>query len=103
MRKIKSGSGETLVETLAAILLIAVTSAAFLQMALSSVRGSAAAKQADSLFRQSLSAAERQETGAGTGSVTVDGRTYAVDYYSAGGAGGSGGRLVSYAAEGGGG
>lgn len=100
MRKLRSHSGETLVETLAALLLIALTSAVFLQAVLSSAHSGAEAKKDDGLFRQNLSAAERQDAASGTdGSVTVDGKAYAVTYYQSGAAAPAGGRLRSYAAK----
>lgn len=95
MRKLKQSSGETLVETLTALLLITLSSALFLHLTLTAGQISSKTKQQDALYQEELSAAEAQQTVIASGTVTVDGRSYAVDYFSSGETDAS---LISYSA-----
>lgn len=67
-RKLACARGETLVETVTAILVMALASVIFAAMVVSSTRLNAAAKTADEVYYAGLSAAE---TNAGTGAGTV--------------------------------
>ncbi|MEY8354656.1 hypothetical protein AALB39_15040 [Lachnospiraceae bacterium 54-53] len=104
MKKNRFTSGETLAETLAAILLTTLSSILFLQMALASTRISGETRSLDSEYRQALNAAEGQQTPFGQGTVMIEpedsdgwNREYEVDYYSYNAMEGDGpGRLVSY-------
>lgn len=70
-RRLSSRRGETLVETLASILIVAVSAAIFAGMIMSSSRLNTVAKEADDAFYAELSAAETQAaTTSGTVSVT---------------------------------
>ena len=68
--KLSSGKGETLVETVVAVLVVALASVIFATMTLSASRLNAAAMDADEAFYSELSAVE-QQTGTTSGTVTV--------------------------------
>lgn len=82
MKKNRITSGETLVETLAAILLTTMSGVLFLQMTLASARIGGETKDMDARYRQMLNAAEEQQTSFEQGTVTVGDKSYEVDYYS---------------------
>lgn len=91
-------SGETLVETLAAILVFTLASLLFVQMAVTAARINQSARAQDAAYTQQLEAAERQ-TGDGTGgTVEIRGGSgswsYAVTVY-----GGEAGDICSYAPQ----
>ncbi len=70
-RRLSSRRGETLVETLASILIVALAAAIFASMVLSATRLNIAAADADEAFYAELSAAEtRAWTSTGTVSVS---------------------------------
>ena len=96
MRKLRGTSGETLVETLVAILIVTLSSLLFLQMTMASVKISGEAKEMDTEYQTALSAAEEQKTALSTGTITVGEREYAVTYYGTG----ETGALASYSAGG---
>ncbi|WP_306569503.1 hypothetical protein [Faecalispora jeddahensis] len=103
MRRKRSSSGETLVETLAALLLVVLSGMLFLQMTMASTRMSVQSKEMDALYQKVLAAAEQQTSPAlSTGSIDIDGRSYDVRYYAYSGAS-SGEKLISYAQRTGGG
>ena len=95
MRKLKKSSGETLVETLVAILIVTLSSLLFLQMTMTSLNISGEAKKMDTDYQASLSAAEEQKTKIATGTITVSGRDYSVTYYGTG----ETGALTAYSGE----
>lgn len=83
MRRKRSSSGETLVETLAALLLVVLSGLLFLQMTMASTKMSAQAKELDSLYQRVLAAAEKQGAApVASGSIDIGGRDYAVNYYA---------------------
>ena len=84
MRKLRETSGETLVETLVAILIVTLSSLLFLHMTMASVKISGEAKMMDSQYQTALSAAEEQKTKVSAGTITVGGRDYSVTYYGTG-------------------
>lgn len=102
MKKLRCASGETLVETLAAILIVTLASLLFLQMTMASVRINRDARQMDADYQAALAAAEdqRERTADSPGTATLSGSetegtewSYSIDYYG-------GGNLTSYAARG---
>ncbi len=98
VKKLKSSRGETLVETLCALLLITMTSSLFLTLTLSSARISSQARADDKAYRRSLSVAEAQSRVLSSGNIVIRGRSYPVTYY---GSGDGANRLVSYGTAGG--
>lgn len=101
MKKNRLNAGETLIETLAAILLITLSGIMFLQVTTSSTQLSQKAREMDVKYEQALSAAEEQKTVLKSGTVIVDGKSYEVVFYSGEDSGGSlNDVLVSYSAEG---
>lgn len=82
MSRKRSSSGETLVETLAALLLVVLSGLLFLQMTMASTRMSAQAKELDALYQRVLAAAEKQGDMVSSGSIEIGGRDYEVNYYS---------------------
>ncbi|MCI2057282.1 MAG: hypothetical protein LKJ86_09085 [Oscillibacter sp.] len=100
MKKLKSSRGETLVETLVAILTVTLASLLFLQMTNSAASINRSTAAADETFQADLSAAEIQSGAASSGTVTLQNGaasySYGVDVYTS-----SDGNLTSYAAEGG--
>ncbi|WP_294856275.1 hypothetical protein [uncultured Oscillibacter sp.] len=104
MRRKRRTSGETLVETLAAILIAALASILLLQMTVVSVRINEKARQMDEDYRTALSAAESQREGSFAGedvAIALDSPekkwNYSVSYYHH-----QSGELTAYAAQGGG-
>lgn len=89
-RKLKSRRGETLVETLAAILMVSLSSALFLTLITAGVRISAAGDDKMQQLNEEWSLAEEAAAGGGhaaTGTITLtqDGRKKSVEvtYYGA--------------------
>lgn len=78
-RKLKSRSGETLAETLAAVLIAGLASVALLTMILSAVRINTRADGADEAFYAALSAAETDQRQTGTVEVKVGGDPVVAD------------------------
>lgn len=104
MDKLQSRRGETLVETLAAILIVSLASVVLLTMAVTTVRVTRAAREADRAFQAEVEAAEAQRSAAGTGTVTVRVKggpayTYEVTRYRAAGGTGEAPPLTSYTAR----
>lgn len=100
MKKHRRNSGETLIETLAAILLVTLSGIMFLQVMTSSTQLSQKAREMDVKYEQALSAAEEQKTALKSGTVIVDGKSYEVVFYSCEDSQGSlNDRLISYSAE----
>ncbi len=99
MKKLKSVSGETLVETLFALLLITMTSMVFLTLVLSSGRIAAAARAHDKAYQHNLSIAEAQSQVLSSGTIAIGGRSYPVIYYASDD---PDNRLISYGPAGGG-
>ncbi|NCB62073.1 MAG: hypothetical protein EOM52_00415 [Clostridia bacterium] len=99
-RKFSSAKGETLAETVASILIIALASVIFATMALSATRLNAAANTADQAFYAELSAAETQ-TGTVSGTVTVSWGSDSQDFAVT--CAGAAGELISYRLDAGGG
>ncbi|WP_312279248.1 hypothetical protein [Oscillibacter sp.] len=102
MRRKRWTSGETLVETLAAILIAALASILLLQMTVVSVRINEKARQMDEDYQTALSAVESQREGSFDGediAIALDSPekkwNYSVSYYRSG-------ELTAYAARGGG-
>lgn len=102
MRRKRRTSGETLVETLAAILIAALASILFLQMTVASVRINETARKMNEDYRTALSAVESQRDGSFHGedvAIALDSPekrwNYSVSYYQSG-------ELTAYAARGGG-
>lgn len=62
MKKLTGKRGETMVETLAAVLIVAVAAAMLATMVASAVRITSRAKEADAAFYQELSAVEKGKT-----------------------------------------
>lgn len=94
--KLKSARGETLTETLAAILVVSLSAVVLTAMSVTSVHINRAADEADRQFREEVLAAELQEAGeSGTAraAVTAPGLSY---HYTVRITGGEG-RLASYA------
>jgi type II secretory pathway pseudopilin PulG len=102
MRKLKNRSGETLIETLVAILIVSLASVVLVQTVITSAQMSSSSGSADKKFSEALAAAETQSsTGSGTVTVTKDGAgesfSVPVNIYG----GGSGDKtLTSYSAGG---
>lgn len=101
MRRKRCSSGETLVETLAALLLVVLSGLLFLQMTMTSTKMSAQAKELDALYQRVLAAAEKQGETASSGSIEIGDRDYAVNYYAYSGESSSE-KLYSYAQSDGG-
>lgn len=82
-RKLRSRRGETLVETLAAILIVTLSSMALLAMLSAAARINTAAGAADAAFRTALTAAESRAAALEGGPVelTVDAYSYDVHFY----------------------
>lgn len=79
-RKLKSCKGETLIETLAAILVISLGSAAFAGMVSVSAEFNSAALTRDTAYYDALSEAEPAPAGAETGTVKVGGDEVTVTF-----------------------
>ncbi|MDO4271209.1 MAG: hypothetical protein Q4C72_09855 [Eubacteriales bacterium] len=77
-RKLQTRKGETLVETLVAILVMALGSTAFLTMVLAANKLNGTAGIEDAAYFAQLSTAETGADTATAGAVTVDGDTVAV-------------------------
>lgn len=101
MKKKKFSAGETLVETLAALLLVVLSGILFLQMTLTSAQISADVRELDALYRQAVQTAEAQSTPhSGTGEIRVSTRTYQVEYFTQSASVGTAERqLKSYSAK----
>lgn len=97
MSKRRHSSGETLIETLAALLLVTLSSVLLLQMTITSGKISARTRARDSAYRAALAAAEEQSSPVSTGTVQVDGRAYSIVYFFKAVPDGEGQQLVSYA------
>ena len=86
--------GETLIETLIAVLILTFSSIMFLNMTLSSVKINSASQQKDAEFREDLMEAEKEETGR-IGKITIktdqSSYSYQVEYYGKGNDG-----MISY-------
>lgn len=95
MKKLSGVSGETLVETLFALLIITMTSILFLNLTLSSGRIAGEARAYDVDYQRSLSIAEEQSEVIGSGAISIGSRSYPVTYF---GSDDAQNRLVSYAA-----
>ena len=98
MKKLKSRRGETLTETLASILIIALSAAILAGMVSAAARLSAKAKAADATFYQEIQAAEvgsPGEAGSGIVTITAGGDTGSVHVSVRGG----GSALTSYRLE----
>lgn len=78
MKKLRSPRGETLVETLAAMVLITMASILFLQLSGAAAGMSAGASQKDKTYQSDLSAAERRANPV-SGAVQIGGETGTVD------------------------
>jgi Tfp pilus assembly protein PilV len=100
-RKISSKAGETLIETLVAVLVVALSSIILVTMTVTASHLNAAARTADQAFYAELSAAESGTGSTATGTITVSWTTgsqsFSVDFV------GSGSELKSYTYTGGGG
>lgn len=94
MKKNRRNSGETLAETLAAILLTTISSILFFQMSMAAAGISKHAKEMEDKYRNALTKVEEQQTAYKSGSVSVDGRDYEVEYFSD-----DAGELVSYSSK----
>lgn len=90
MRRRKSSSGETLVETLAALLLVVLSGLLFLQMTMASTRMSAQSKALDQRYQQILAAAEEEKNEVSesvaerqgfNSSIDIGGHSYPVKYF----------------------
>lgn len=92
MRRKRGQAGETLVETLVALLIVTLASLLFLQVTTASSQICEKTANADSGYEKALADVEEQ-SGSGTpGSIAVGGRSYVVRYYNSGG-------LTAYSAE----
>jgi type II secretory pathway pseudopilin PulG len=103
MRKLKNRSGETLIETLVAILIVSLASVVLVQTVITSAQMSSRSGSADKKFSEALAAAETQSSSTGSGTVTVTkdgaGESFSVPVNIYGG--GSGDKtLTSYSAGG---
>lgn len=92
--KLRSRRGETLTETLAAVLIVALSSVVMLTMTMSALRIDQAAEEMDRQLQEEQAAAERQDVWElRQVEVRVGGNTYAYEVHRTGG----GGKLASYA------
>jgi type II secretory pathway component PulJ len=101
MRKLKKRAGETLIETLAAILIVSLASVVLVQTVITSAQIGAKSGGADKRFSEALTAAEKADAPKGSGTVTIAGEgnsvSATVNFYG----GGSGNQsLTSYYAGG---
>ncbi len=86
LEKLRGVRGETLTETLAAILIVTLSAVVLTGMAVGAVRLNRAAGTADAAYRLEVEAAERQASGSpGTVTVAEGGRRYVYDVTVTGG------------------
>ena len=71
MKKLHSKRGETMVETLAAVLIVGLAAAMLATMVASAVRITSRTKEADAVFYRELSAAEEKTKMVGETNVTI--------------------------------
>jgi type II secretory pathway pseudopilin PulG len=87
MAKLKSKRGETIVETLVAILIVVLTSSFFLTAVIATAKINKTANSADNSFRAAQEQVEKQENKQdGTVTITVgnQSKTYDVEVYGDG-------------------
>lgn len=93
IKKLRSNRGETLTETLAAILILTLSSLVLLTMTVTAVRINRMAGQSDKTFHAEIAAVETQQS-PGTGKIEISGYKYDVVLY------GTGGGLTAYGLKG---
>lgn len=71
IRKLQSNRGESLVEVLAAIVVIALASLVLMNSARAATRANLAAEKADAEYRAQIEGAEDQRTELGTGNLVI--------------------------------
>lgn len=80
-KKLQSNKGETLVEALASVLIIAIVAAALAYAVIVAVNISKTAEAADKKFKNSVSEVAEPEDKVGSGTITIGGKNATVDFY----------------------